>query len=194
MKFIVPVFCILFVTHSFACSAQSLNKQKDSVLLAQISQRFFDWYISSAKSNKWAEYNPIEVEDKNGMTTLDFSTYFKNLKEYSFSDSLLKKERMSYDGCVLKLSKIKYEDYLKLTDLGDFEELEDDFTNYYRWTGGQEMFDKYVVSKVECRKQSTIVYGRLYTIDSTGKIIVEGQIATVFIKEGAVWKILDITY
>ena len=188
------IVCILIAVTSLNCFAQRSIQENDSITVTELSSSFFDWYIRSAKVHKHAEYNPVEVQDKNGMTTLDFSTYVRNLKEHSFSDSLLKRELSSYDSCMFKLSKIKYTDYVKLDDLGDFEDLEDDFTNYYRWTGGQEMYDRYAVTKVEYTKQGTIVYGRLYDIDSTGKTTVEKQISTVFIKQDGAWKILDIKY
>jgi len=194
IKTVCKVFVLIIAVTSLNCSAQLSNQEKDSVVVTQVSTDFFNWYIKSAKSGEQAEYNPIEVQDKNGMTTLDFSRYMKNLRKYSFSDSLMKRERMSYVGCIQKLSNIKYTDYLKLTDLDDFENLEDDFTNQYRWTGGQEMFDGYAVSSVEFTKQGAVVHGRLYYVDDTSNENSGGEISTVLIKQDGAWKISDIIY
>jgi hypothetical protein len=150
---------------SFDCYSQ--NIETDSIEVSKIASDFFEWYISSALNHKTDEYNPVEIESENGMTTLDFSNYFKNLERLSFSDSLILKEKESYSECVLKLSKVKYSDYLKLTDLDQFENLNDDFTNYYRWTGGQEMFDFYSVKNVKFNNDNAIVNGSLY-FDNSG--------------------------
>ena len=192
IKIVCKLFVLLIVSVSLNCFAQNTNQIKDSVLVSRITTGFFNWYIKSAKLKKQAEYNPIEVADKNGMTTLDFTKYMKNLKKHSFSDSLMERERMTYVECVQKLSKIKYTDYLKLTDLSAFEKLEDDFTNQYRWTGGQEMCDGYAVSSIEYTKQGAVVYGRLYYMDATSNENSREEVYTVFIKQNNVWKILDI--
>lgn len=183
----------MIMFQSFDCYSQ--NRETDSIEVSRISNNFFDWYISSAKNHKSDEYNPVEIESKNGMTTLDFSKYFKNLERLSFSDSLLIKERKSYNECVRKLSQVKYTDYLKLTDLDQFENLNDDFTNYYRWTGGQEMFDIYSVRKVKIDNKNAIVIGSLY-FDNTGveKRDFVREITTIFIKQNGKWKIRDIKY
>ncbi len=118
IRLLIKLFLLLLMFISFDCYSQ--NQESDSIEVSKISINFFNWYISATKNHKTDEYNPIEIENKNGMTTLDFSKYFKNLKQLSFSDSLLTKERESYNECVIKLSQIKYTDYLKLTDLDQF--------------------------------------------------------------------------
>jgi len=178
---------------SFDCYSQ--NRETDSIKVSRIANYFFDWYISSAKNHKTVEYNPIEIESENGMTTLDFSIYFKNLERLSFSDSLLTKEKNSYNECVRKLSKVKHSDYLKITDLDQFENLNDDFTNYYRWTGGQEMFDFYSVKNVKFNNDNAIVNGSLY-FDNSG---VEKRdfvriISMKLIKKNVKWSIIEIKY
>lgn len=175
---------------------QNHNHEKDSIVITKISTDFFYWYISNAKENNFSEYNPIEIQDTNGMTTLNFSKYFQNLVNLSFSDSLLTKEKRSYKKCMLNLAKVNYSDYLKLEDLEDFESLNCDFGNYYRWTGGQEMFDGYSVTKMELEKENAIVKGLLFFND-TEKIEIrnfEREISMIFIKQKDKWKILDIIY
>lgn len=180
---------------TFDCFSQTKKVfEKDSVLTSTIANDFFTWYIFSAKNGKTAEYNPIEIEDANGMTTLDYSKYIQNLKVHSFSDSLISKEKRSYTGCIQKLSKIKYSDYLKLEDLDDFEALEDDFTNYYRWTGGQEMFNLYRIVKVSYDNENIIVTGCLYDDVGKDKNNCIREIAVTFCKQYDKWKILEIQY
>lgn len=47
------------------------------------------------------------------MTTLDYTKYFKNLKEHSFSDSLIEMENRSYQDCVNNLEKVSYSEFNK---------------------------------------------------------------------------------
>ncbi len=76
------------------------------------------------------------------MTTLNFNKYIKNLTKFGFSDSLIIKEKLSYQQCIDELKKIKYSDLeTKYTDLEHFENIQCNFSNYYRWTGGQEPID-----------------------------------------------------
>jgi len=178
---------------TFDCSSQPY--ELDSTRISQIAKNFFEWYISTAKSHQTKEYNPIEIEDEDGMTTLDFTTYFGNLKALSFSDDLIKEEENSYSSCKLKLSKTKYSEYLKLTDLDQFESLDDDFTNYYRWTGGQEMFDFYEVTEVRIANRNATVIGTLY-FDNSGleKREFERRITMTMVKHNDKWEILNIKY
>ena len=76
------------------------------------------------------------------MTTLNFSKYVKNLSKYGFSDSLIIKEKLTYQHCNEELEKITYNQFqTKFLDLDNFERIQCDFSNYYRWTGGQEPID-----------------------------------------------------
>ena len=79
-KIVFYIICIFIVVDSLNCFGQTSVQKKDSIAITQLSSSFFDWYISSAKSRKQAEYNPVEVQDKNGMTTLDFSRYMENFR------------------------------------------------------------------------------------------------------------------
>ena len=190
-RLLLKIFLLVIMFQSFDCYSQ--NRKTDSIEVSRISKSFFDWYISSAKNNKIDEYNPVEIKSENGMTTLDFTKYFKNLERLSFSDSLIARERESYNECIRKLSQIKYSDYIKLTDLDQFEKLNDDFTNYYRWTGGQEMYDFYSVRKVIIDNNNAIVIGTLflhYSGEKKGDSLTE--ITITFIKQNDEWKINDI--
>lgn len=128
------------------------------------------------------------------MTTLDYSKYIKNLVKYSFSDSLIAKEKLSYQVCINNLAKVKYSDFLKFDGLDDFESRKCDFTNYYRWTGGQEMFDEYTASRVEIDKQSALVVGYLFHNNYEAKGIkgLKKEVNVYFIKQNNKWKISDI--
>lgn len=122
----------------------------DSIKVAQIVNGFYDWYSTSIKGKKYSDYKPRFVESKNGMTTLDCSTYLENLKTYGFSDSLIIKERLSYSQCIENLEKVKFSDFEKTiyTDLDEYEQANCDFGNYYRWTGGQEPIDGIRIVKI----------------------------------------------
>jgi len=115
----------------------------DSLKIAHIVNEFYDWYLTSIKEKKYSDYMPVFVESKIGMTTLDYAVYLNNLKLHRFSDSLINKERQSYDDCSGNLEKVKFDDFQKscFTDLDEYEQINCDFTNFYRWIGGQEPID-----------------------------------------------------
>jgi hypothetical protein len=187
------LFLLLTMIQSLNCYSQ--NTVIDSAEISKIANSFFDWYINSAKSHKTEEYNPVEVKRQDGMTTLDFTKYFRNLKTLSFSDSLINKEKESYNECIIKLSDVKYADYLKITDLSDFESLNDDFTNYYRWTGGQEMFDIYSIKEIIIHNKNATVVGSL-KFDNSGveKRSFVREIKMTLYKKNDSWEILRINY
>jgi len=144
---IILTFILLeFLT--FRIEAQNYS-QPDSAEVSKTVFNFFDWYINAIKTRKGIEYNPQFVEAENGMTTLDFKVYFENLKIHGFSDTLIEIERQSYHDCLENLAKVKYSEFLKeFDDLDDFEATNCDFTNYYRWLGGQEIGDGIKIKEI----------------------------------------------
>jgi hypothetical protein len=190
------ILLLLLLLQSLNCYSQNWNQEKDSIYITRIANDFFNWYISNAKGKNFVEFNPIEIKDSYGMTTLDFSKYFQNLIHLSFSDSLIIKEKLSYSECLKNLAKVKYSDFLKLKDLDDFERLNCDFNNYYRWTGGQEMFDGYYIKKVRFHKEKAFVIGFLYFHDPKNIEIRNfvREIVVTFILQKDEWKILNIEY
>jgi hypothetical protein len=185
----------LILFQSFDCFSQKQEQKRDSIEITQIATDFFSWYILESSNNSNGECYPIFIQDKNGMTTLDYSKYFKNLIEHSFSDTLVAKEKLSYQVCIDNLAKVKYSDFLKFDGLDDFESRNCDFTNYYRWTGGQEMFDGYTVISVKIDGKKSSVIGYLFdnNYESGGIKINKRAISVTFIKQNNKWKILDIS-
>src|SRR6188768_450561 len=158
----IKILLLVLVFQSLKGYTQNRKLEKDSIVLATISSDFFRWYISASSNHSNGECFPVFVQDKNGMTTLDYSKYIKNLKDLSFSDSLIAKEKSSYQVCIDNLAKVKYSDFLKFEDLDDFESRNCDFTNYYHWTGGQEMYEVYTVTRVKINKKDAAVIGFLF--------------------------------
>jgi len=145
-KIILTFVLLEFLT--FKIEAQNYS-HSDSIDVSQTVLNFFDWYINAIKTHKGIEFNPQFVETENGMTTLDFKIYFENLKKLSFSDTLIEIERQSYYDCLENLAKVKYSEFLKeFDDLDDFEATNCDFTNYYRWTGGQDICDGIKIKEI----------------------------------------------
>ena len=135
---------ILLSALMFASNSRASNDIKtDSLKLVQIVNEFYDWYISAIKEENNTDYMPRFVESENGMTTLDFSVYFENLKTHRFSDSLIIKEKESYSKCIENLRMVKFSDFGKtvFTTLDEDEEACCDFGNRFRWTGGMEPVD-----------------------------------------------------
>jgi hypothetical protein len=80
-----------------------------------------------------------------------------------------------------------------ISNLDEFENLNADFTNYYRWTGGQEMFDRYKVVTVDFDSNQANVAGFLYNIPgSDGIQNYESKVKVTCIKQKNQWQILSI--
>ncbi|MFB6319042.1 hypothetical protein [Saccharicrinis sp. FJH54] len=151
----VLIFLLLF---SNKLSASDFMKN-DSLKVAEIVNEFYEWYITAIKEKNYSEFGPKFIENKNGMTTLEFSTYLKNLKTKAFSDSLILKEKQSYQVCIRNLEKVKYSDFQKtsFTDLDEFEQAHCDFGNYYRWIGGQEPIDGIRIKKTTFQSTDLVI-------------------------------------
>lgn len=184
---VIVSIIILFITQI----GYSQSNNQDTEKLKNICSDFIYWYISVAKdtSNKYIEYNPIIVEDKNGMAKLDFNIYIKNLKKYQFSDSLIKQEIEYYNTCNENLSKIKYSDFLKFEDLSDYENIDCNYGNMYRWTGGQEMFDIYKIAEV--KREANIAYVIGYLSFENDKNYKRKITISLYLEDNK-WKILQI--
>jgi hypothetical protein len=191
---IFKILLIFILLGSLNCFSQNQNHEQDSVAITNIAKDFFSWYMSITKYKDNGGFYPVFVQDNNGMTTLDYSKYIQSLIKHSFSDSLIAKEKTSYQLCIKNLSKVKYSDFLKFEDLNDFESRNCDFNNYYRWIGGQEIFDGYSVSKVKFDKKKAFVNGFLFNNNHNGKKIIEKDIIVTFIRQNDKWKISDIKY
>jgi hypothetical protein len=159
---IIPFLLLSFL--SFRVEAGNLYKN-DSVAICRTVTDFFQWYIRVVKQKQRAEYQPQFIANPQGMTTLNFNQYFKNLRKHGFSDSLIAKERRSYQSCLDHITKIKFSEFkISKKDLGDFEEMDCDFSNYYRWTGGQEPIDDIQIGSVYIMN-STSAYVQIENVD-----------------------------
>jgi hypothetical protein len=176
---------------TFKVTAQKLTKS-DTLDVYKTVAEFYDWYLKAPKKNKNSEFQPAFVKSDKGMTTLDFSKYLGNLKKYNFSDSLINKEKMSYQPCIDSLEKIKFSDFTSnYVDLDDFERINCDFGNSFRWIGGQEAIDGVKISHV---KFETSTYA-IVTVERTGfdsqerKVTLLGSFLVTLTKVQAIWKI-----
>lgn len=186
---IAAIFC------STIEAAAQPSANTDSLKISKIVTDFFGWYMGAIQQHKSAAFQPIFAERKDGMTTLDFSEYFQNLTQYGFSDSLLFKEKASYQRCIDELEKVKYSDFkAQFTDLEDFENIECDFGNYYRWTGGQEPIGGIRIQTVRLNNSfSATVAIEYFDYDSESEAnIYWGRNVLTMRKVNGLWKIDDV--
>lgn len=144
MRQLNKLIWILIIFNGFSNNLSASDiLRTDSIKVVQIVNGFYDWYIRAIKIKNNTDYKPRFVESENGMTTLDFSIYIENLKTNGFSDSLIFREKKSYSECIENLGKVKFSNFKKtiFIDLDEYEQVNCDFGNYYRWTGGQEPID-----------------------------------------------------
>lgn len=175
-------------------SIPNSHVDSDSVKVEKIVNNFFNWYIGEIKTNNGVEFMPQFVESNQGMTTLDFSKYLKNLRQYQFSDSLIESERLTYLECTSHLEKVKYLDFKSSwTDLDDFESTDCDFANSYRWTGGMEPIDCIrIVDLKMTSNQTGVVQLKFCGIDSNNKEYFWGKKTVILEKQYDNWKIVKI--
>nr|WP_321406448.1 hypothetical protein [uncultured Carboxylicivirga sp.] len=149
---------ILFIVISNDLIA-SKDQESDSIKITKTVNEFYNWYLTSIKEKKYSAFKPKFVESKNGMTTLDYSEYFNNLKIHKFSDSLIKREKQSYCECIENLGKVKYTEFQKtiFTDLDEYQQTKCDFGNYYRWTGGQEPIDGIRINEIKFISNNSVL-------------------------------------
>jgi len=161
------LFCLLIV--AFQGYSQTRLDNEDSLKISRITFDFFDWYLNSIKEHEYEEFKPIFIEDKNGMTTLDFSKYSDNLRIHNFSVSLINSEIESYSDCIKNISTTKFSDFqkTKFIDLDEYELAKCDFGNYYRWIGGQEPCDGIKIHEINCQdKDKCLVQVLKFNYDS----------------------------
>lgn len=147
---------VLFVSgFSLNLKAQD-NSHADSIKVCAIVNHFYDWYLAAIKKPD-GNCMPVFVKSSTGTTALDFTAYFNNLKKYHFSDDLIFRERKSYLTCMENLGKVKYADFEGYKDLSDYKALDCDFSNYYRWIGGQEPKDGIAIKIVQFKAKNSVV-------------------------------------
>jgi hypothetical protein len=188
----------IFIILSLIGFLKNLQSQSnsDSINLCTTVTNFFNWYITSIKNNKSSEYQPQFIENEKGMTTLDLSRYIDNLKTMHFSDSLLNIEINSYQKCIENLGKVKFIDFKnRFDDLDDFEEIGCDFSNYYRWTGGQEPIDGIRIKEVNMRNanKATVTVEYFY-FETRGTNYYWGNNQVTLRKRNNYWEILCLNW
>ena len=162
---------ILFISLTI-CLTLKISAQKsftnDSLTIHQTLTNFYTWYIGAIQQHKLNEINPEFIETSKGQTTLNFDNYFDKLIQLKFSDSLIYKETQTYSNCIKELKKIKYSDFNRTyLDLDDFEKINCDFSNYYRFIGGQEPIEGFKIKSIHFNNPFyTIVNIELYDLNS----------------------------
>jgi hypothetical protein len=173
------------------------NIKSDSAEASKVIVDFYNWYITSIKEGKSSEFQPQFVESKNGMTTLDFSKYFENLRKYKFSSGLMNQERESYQKCMDNLGKVKFHEFETVyTDLDHFEAAGCDFGNLYRWIGGQELIDGIRIKSFNLIHSKKIEFKiEYYQFNSSSNgYYYWGKNHIVLEKTDKTWKIISINW
>jgi hypothetical protein len=132
------LFLIIQIVYGSA-DGQTKIPSQDSVVISSQIIGFYSWYFEVIKNDKMdGEFNPMFVRQNNGMTTLDFTNYRNGLRRHKFTDAFIERKVSTYKTCVQNLNQIPFDEFSKLTDLDDFENINCDFGNRYEFTGGME--------------------------------------------------------
>jgi len=168
-----------------------ISENSDSLVVTKTAQDFFKWYIETVKNKKINEYQPTFIADNKGMTTLDFSKYFENLRKLSFTESFIETERKQYQECLDNLEKIEFKVFnSEFDDLDEFENIKCDFSNSLKWTGGQEIVDGFEIKKVTFINQDySNVVGVFFFLNSDQTKSYSGKRNILLRKTNEIWKI-----
>ena len=195
MKTALSSFIVILFSFNLTYG-QNLNTS-DSMNVSTVIKEFFNWYVDAIKRTIKTDYQPKFVKGKNGMTTLNFKGYFANLKRLHCTENLIQNERDSYNECLSNISKIKFTDFkTRFTDLDQFESVNCNFENYYRWTGGQEPIDGIIIERIEQIHINTFIATVTYYTDN-GKdygVSYWGTNKISMLKNNDKWMINDINW
>ncbi len=192
----IRFIAIYLLSINLVLNGQTLNPT-DSIEVCKVTNDFFHWYLAATNGDINSEFQPKFVESKNGMTTLDFKAYFVNLRKHNFSESLIKKERQSYNDCLKNLEKIKFTDFKnQFTCIAYYEDISCDFENYYRWTGGQESIHGIRIKNVMKVSKNQVMVTIEYSYDNGENygISYGGNNKVTIVKTKNRWKIADINW
>jgi hypothetical protein len=196
MRVTLKVFIFIILSLIGFLKNMQSQSNSDSINVCTTVNNFFNWYITSIKNNKTSEYQPQFIENEKGMTTLDLFRYIVNLKTMHFSDSLLNIEMNSYQKCIENLGKVKFIDFKnRFDDLDDFEEIGCDFSNYYRWTGGQEPIDGIRIKEVKMKNanKATVTIEYFY-VETSGTNYYWSNNQVILRKCNNYWEILGLNW
>jgi len=150
------------------------NDNIDSLEISSITLGLVMYSKALKRNNKLEAINPTFKEDLNGMTSLDFSNYIRQLTLLSFSDSLVISETSKYSKCIERLSTIKYNDFLKLDSSDKYESLDCDLIKIQLLYRLQEKIENCRISDITISTDRAIVI--LKTFDNSDyKVIIEFQ-------------------
>ena len=143
--FRIALIASVIIIHT--ARGQQQIKVKDSIQMKSQIEAFYSWYVGIIKNQKLDGFEPGFVKQADGMTTLDFTNYKKELTRYNFTHDFIQRKVNAYRPCVENLHKIPYETFLTFQDLDEFERIACDFSNRYEWTGGMEPIDDAKLSR-----------------------------------------------
>ncbi len=183
----IIIFLFFLSSH---ITGQELNT-KDSFEVSKIVNGFFNWYVAAINDKIESEFQPSFIKGKDGMTTLEYGEYLENLEKHGFSNDLIVNEINSYSECLENIEKLKFEDFEnQYTDIDQYELTNCDFSNYYRWTGGQEPVDGIRIESIDISDNFIVtVIIEYFTLDSENTKHFYGKNRIYLVKIESEWKI-----
>lgn len=177
---------LLLLGFPLTSNGQSEINLKDSVDIKTQIEGFYAWYFEMIKDQRLSDdFNPQFVEQKNGMTELDFKDYTGGLRKYKFSEDFIQRKIGEFKQCNDNLGKIPFGKFSNFEDLDDFETINCDFNNSYEWTGGMEPKESArLTSLIFVDSQKIIGH-----IDFTSYSLPDSKATVTFKRMGEEWRI-----
>jgi hypothetical protein len=181
---------------SFA-SGQSSSQAQELARLPMRVNAFYKWYINLISTNRLSEdFNPVFVQKKDGMTTLDFKNYRRYLRKFDFSDEYIRRKVDDFRECITNLEATPFSMFSKNQDLDDYEALGCAFNNRYEWfDGGMEPAGGADPFSVRLNQDGTAVVTVLFYDEFLGQRTNRNSCALItFAKKRKVWLIVDMAF
>lgn len=133
------IFSLLALVFSLFCVP--LFGQTAPLEPQAIAEKFFRYYSTAIKQNRFDDFTVRVIPGSKGMTALDTALYFSKLRQLSvFSSAFLDTEKSRLKPCMDTLAILPYKEYLK-NDEPESYQVQCPFFLSYPWFYGLDFFE-----------------------------------------------------
>lgn len=106
-----------------------------------VAEKFYRYYSTAIKQNRFDDFTVRVIPGSKGMTALDTALYFSKLRQLSvFSSTFLETEKRRLQPCIDTLAILPYKEYLK-NDEPESYQVQCPFFLSYPWFYGLDFFE-----------------------------------------------------
>jgi hypothetical protein len=175
LAWVLPLFCI------------SLHGQTAAPEPQSVAEKFYRYYSTAIKQNRFDDFTVRVIPGAKGMTALDTALYFSKLRQLSvFSNAFLDTEKRRLQPCVDTLAILPYKEYLK-NDEPESYQVQCPFFLSYPWFYGLDFFEP---TKIEFTPKTEANRAWVTLILEKGTLVTNTVFELVLEQDG--WRIVAI--